>query len=159
MEFLDEHGDLRRQTPKEVDKLELTPSNNRKNSEAFLNEVNNLKNMFSDRKTIVIGICGGQSCGKSLISLYIKKHIANTEIISEKDFFVGNKERRKSTMDEKISVLNMIDDDYPVPRKQRLAEVNNLKNFDFETLKDNLIAFKDGKVANFPTWDKDKGTQ
>lgn len=161
MEFVDEHDNLRRQgkeTPKDISQT-LTPSNNRKNSESYMNEVQQLKNIFGDKPFIVIGICGGQSCGKSLISLYFQRHLQNTVIISEKDFFVGNKERRKSAVDEKVSVLTMNDDDYSINRKQRLADINNIRNFDWDNFTSCLKSFKEGKPTLFPTWDKEKGVQ
>lgn len=160
MEYLEEHNTLRRNNEKEA-KIELTPSSNRKNSDYAKTEINNnLHSIVSNSKqNFVIGICGGQSSGKSMISMYLNKHLENTVIVSEKDFFIGNKERRRSTADEKMSILNMADDDYSTTRKHRLAEVNNLKNFDWDSLVNVICQFKKGEIAKVPTWDKEKNFQ
>lgn len=171
MEFLEEHEGLRTSISDQAVKeglteitptvgLELTPAANRKNSDFVINELNqNIQTLIGRGSTIVIGICGGQNCGKSSISLYLKKHLSKTVILSEKDFFVGVKDRKKSTVDEKMSVLNMTDDDYSVTRKHRLHEVNTIKNFDWDCLKNVILSIKDGKTTSIPTWDKEKNIQ
>ena len=172
MEYLEETQDLRKKSPidkKDKEKnnqnkprkeMDLTPSNIRKNSESFMIEINaNLSKAVKDKNNIIIGMCGGQSCGKSLISLYMNKNLYKSAIISEKDFFIGNKERRKSTVEEKLDVLNMTDDDYSINRKNRLADINNINNFDFESLANCLKDYKDKKSIEIPTWDKEKGVQ
>lgn len=171
MEFLEEHEGLKRvsdtdnkgaqEVIKTKNPLELTPAANRKNSDFVINELStNIQSLISKGSNIiVIGMCGGQSCGKSSISLYLKKYLKGTYIISEKDFFIGQRERRKSTADEKMSILNMTDDEYSVQRKHRLFEVNNIRNFDWESLKNVITSLKEGKSTSIPTWDKDKNVQ
>lgn len=175
MESTDEHTNLRKsftnhdtqtsskQTPHTQTQTQTphtqTPISNRKNSEALKEEVeHNIQSMLN-KKNIIFGICGGQSSGKSSIALYLQKNISKTVIISEKDFFIGNQDRRKSQLDEKINVLNMVEDDYLVGRKNRLAEVNNIKNFDWDLLKFIMNDFKNGKKVMIPHWDKEKNVQ
>lgn len=189
MEFLEEHDNLRRKYSKEdsmkerTDKLnknmsnynkdgssvnntkvELTPNANRKNSDFLIHELqNNLNSMISDKNNsgvLFLGICGGQSSGKSLISLYIKKHIKNCILISEKDFFIGNTaDRRKSEENKgKFTDLNKQDEseDFPIARKQRLIDTNNIKNFDIDGMKKVIASIKEGKQTKVQGWDKDK---
>ena len=189
MEFLEEHDNLRRKYSKEdsmkerTDKLnknmsnynkdgssvnntrvELTPNANRKNSDFLIHELqNNMNSMISDKNNsgvLFIGICGGQSSGKSLISLYIKKHIKNCILISEKDFFIGNTaDRRKSEENKgKFTDLNKQDEgeDFPIARKQRLIDTNNIKNFDIDGMKKVIDSIKEGKQTKVQGWDKDK---
>lgn len=160
MEYLEDTKGLIKKSPKKIKNINMASVSKRKNSESFvLNLNNNVLNAFKNKNNIIIGICGGQSCGKSLISSYIDKLLEKTEILSEKDFFIGNKERRKSNVDDKINVLQMTDDDYSTTRKNRLAEINNYNNFDFESLIRCLTDFSEGKTINIPTWDKEKGNQ
>lgn len=190
MEFLEEHDNLRRKYSKEdtmkerTDKLnknmsnynndgscinntrvELTPNANRKNSDFLIHELqNNMNSMILDKNNsgvLFLGICGGQSSGKSLISLYIKKHIKNCILISEKDFFIGNTDRRKSLDDHKnnkFTELNKQDEseDFPNSRKHRLIDTNNIKNFDIDGLKKVIASIKEGKQTKVQGWDKDK---
>ena len=166
MESTDEHLNLRKSnhetqtSSKQTQQAQLTPISNRKNSEALKEEVeHNIQSFMLNKKNIIFGICGGQSSGKSSIALYLQKNISKTVIISEKDFFIGNQDRRKSQLDEKINVLNMIEDDYLVGRKNRLAEVNNIKNFDWDLLKFIMNDFKNGKKVMIPSWDKERNVQ
>ncbi len=170
MEYIDEQKDLRKYSEevndlkakplvKEISNIELTPNANRKNSEFFMQEVqsNIIKKLKNGNKIFIIGICGGQSSGKSIISAYLKKHINSSLIISEKDFFVGNQEKKKSLVDEKLKYLEANEEDeYPNFRKNRLVETNNLKCFDFEALKSNLNSLKIGNSTKFQSWDKEK---
>ncbi len=55
--------------------------------------------------------------------------------------------------------MNMIEDDYLVGRKNRLAEVNNIKNFDWDLLKFIMNDFKNGKKVMIPSWDKERNVQ
>lgn len=172
MEYIDEHNNLRKYSEevnelkakpltKELSNLELTPSANRKNSENLMQDLKTeVTEMLKKGKHIlIIGICGGQSSGKSKISAYLRKHINNSLIISEKDFFVGNRDRRKSLAEEKLKHLDINEDDeYPNFRKHRLVETNSLKCFDFDALKSNLINLKSGNATKFQSWDKEKST-
>ena len=122
-----------------------------------------MNSMISDKNNsgvLFIGICGGQSSGKSLISLYIKKHIKNCILISEKDFFIGNTaDRRKSEENKgKFTDLNKQDEgeDFPIARKQRLIDTNNIKNFDIDGMKKVIASIKEGKQTKVQGWDKDK---
>ncbi len=160
MEFLEEN--LGRNDNKNLNlNPELTPSSIRKSSDAMKEELNtNLKNLLLDKRgTLIIGICGGQSSGKSSISQYLQKNLPHTAIISEKDFFIGSKERRKSTVEEKMNILNMTDDEYSVSRKHRLVEINSYKNFDWDGLSNVICQFKNKEVVQIPTWDKEKQLQ
>jgi uridine kinase len=170
MEYIDDQTNLRKYSEevsdlkakpinKEIYNLELTPSANRKNSEAVMKEFESNINqrLKKGTKILVMGICGGQSSGKSKISAYLKKHINNSIIVSEKDFFIGNRDRRKSLAEEKLKYLDINEDDeYPNFRKHRLVETNSLKCFDFEALKNSLISLKAGNATKFQSWDKEK---
>lgn len=178
MEYLEEHDNLRRKTSihdnqnnnislstkpgnnKFQKNVELTPIADRKNSEAMRNEVLNKMNVLKKKKPgcLLLGICGGQSSGKSVISSYLKKHLKHSKIICEKDFFIGNKDRRKSLAEEKLKNidLNNENDEYPNTRKHRLVETNSIQCFDFETFKSNLESVQKGNVTKFQKWDKEK---
>jgi uridine kinase len=170
MEYIDDHNNLRKYSEevsdlkakpltKEKYNLELTPSANRKNSEAVMQDIKLDINQRVKKgaKILIMGICGGQSSGKSKISAYLKKHINNSTIISEKDFFIGNRDRRKSLAEEKLKYLDINEDDeYPNTRKHRLVETNSLKCFDFDALKNSLISLKLGNATKFQSWDKEK---
>lgn len=169
MEYLEEHNELRRtninETPNQQiiksNKIELTPNANRKNSDFIINEMktelSSVMNKHS-RGVLIIGICGGQSSGKSMISAYLKKHLTNSYIISEKDFFIGNKERRKSITDDKLKFIDLHNDDdgYSNLRKQRLVETNSIKCFDLDSMYIAIKNIKEGKVTKIQSWDKDK---
>jgi len=138
----------------------LTPISNRKNSDYILHsEISEIQSQMdnSENKFMIIGICGGQSSGKSLITLYLTKHLKGALVVSEKDYFIGtSKERRKSFNEDKLQILNSSDDDYSVKRKHRLVETNSLRCFDWESLKNSLINLRKGNVTNFQSWDKEK---
>ena len=183
MEWLEEHDNLRRKgsvnapdssNPKadsisknmnnykdnlNNNNVELTPNSNRKNSDFLINELANAMNSKNKEKggsTFLIGICGGQSSGKSLISLYLKKHVKDAIILTEKDFFIGNKDRRKSLDDKGKTIESSFNDDYPIVRKNRLIEINNIKNFDLQALKIALTSIKNKEITNVQSWDKEK---
>lgn len=170
MEYIDEQNNLRKYSEevselkakpltKERANVELTPNANRKNSEVVMQGLKTEMNQLFKKgsSVFIIGICGGQSSGKSMITAYLKKHINASTIISEKDFFIGNRDRRKSLADEKSKYIEVNEeDDYPNFRKNRLVETNSIKCFDFDALKSNLMSLKSGKSTKFQSWDKEK---
>lgn len=176
MEFLEEHDDLRRKDDSNMKKekqkhknsvtykdVELTPNANRKNSDFIIQEIkNNFSNIEknNNNKIKLIAICGGQSSGKSMISLYFKNRLKHAKILCEKEFFIGQKERKKSVSgsDVKSKIINSEDDGYPESRKTRLIETNSIKCFDFNALKNALYDFVSGKKVSVQGWDKENNT-
>lgn len=175
MEHLDEHDNLKfkdsnneikkntsHQTPKNNMNLSmLTPNSNRKNSDYIVNNIrmNDLQKLIKNKNVVVLGFCGAQSSGKSLIAYYFRKHLINSVYISEKDYFIPSKEKKKKTTDEKIGSIGLnIEEDYPLERKERLTEVNMYKNFDFEKLCSDIKTLQKGKPINLQYYDKSENT-
>lgn len=172
MEHLDEHDNLKfidsndkkpsSHTPKNNISLSmLTPNSNRKNSDFLVNNMrmNDLQKLVKNKNVVVLGFCGAQSSGKSLIAYYFRKHLINSVYISEKDYFIPSKEKRKKTTDEKIGSIGLnIEEDYPLERKERLTEVNMYKNFDFEKLCKDVQSLQKGKSINLQYYDKNENS-
>lgn len=165
MEYLEEVDSLRIKESKSSleytissNHPKLTPNSNRKNSDYVMLEVSQIMKEAINKKDniLFIGICGGQSCGKSSISQYLQKNLKNVFILSEKDFFLGGPRERRRSFDDKDDILNNNFDGYSIERKYRLVNINSPRNFDWDYLEEVMKSLKNKQPTKIPFWDKEK---
>lgn len=114
----------------------------------FLIQEKIAKERRSGKNVVLIGLCGGQSSGKTKIAQYYQKNIPNSKVISEKGYF-KNRTRKLSANEPFIEDF----DGYSKERKTLLIELSKPDSYDHEALIETLTNLVKGEKVTVPTYD------
>lgn len=130
----------------------ITPSIRKRSFDNIEHSVSNIE--FKGKKTVFVGISGGQASGKKQISQYFHKHIKRSDTICEMSFFKpGEKERNISKEDE---YLIKDYDYYSKERRLYLIDICNPDSYDYEQFYQTLKKLSEGQKVKIPFFDEEK---
>lgn len=78
----------------------ITPSIRKRSFDNIEHSVSNIE--FKGKKTVFVGISGGQASGKKQISQYFHKHIKRSDTICEMSFL--NQEKKREIFQKKMNI-------------------------------------------------------